>query len=836
MADFHIVIIGAGPAGLSAAARAEALDKQNGVAQPTYVLLEGFEAVAKTIQRYQKGKKVMAEPGFLDLRSDMRFQEGKREEILGWWSSSISDQGINIRYGTEVVGITGEKGEFSLTLGDNEIITAENVVLGIGLEGNPRTLGVTGDRLPRVEYNLEDPDAFSDETVIVVGAGDSAIENALALAVNNHTIILNRRDEFSRAKQGNLNAILKSISDPSVALDCYYSSSISSVTEVEGDKPLSAVIKTDSGEVTVACDRIIARLGAVPPRRFVESTGIVFPNKRQDAVPELNARYESNVPGIYIVGSLAGYPLIKQAMNQGYDVVEFIHGNFVKPADYPILETKLAPLPYEREVDDLLARFQELIPMFSQLNGLSFRELVIESQLTCSYQEGPLLDDAKARVEQGARATKVVAAGSEIYRPGEFGTSFYIVLDGEVKIEADYEGQVIESKLGRGQFFGESSLLSGRPHSERAVCGMNCVLAEIPRRTMLKMMNSNEEVRAGIDRVFVARALQRHFAPSAALRELLPIADQVETLFFDAGDPLYQQNDIGDCLYIVRSGAVSISRMEHGKNALVAEMRAGKMFGQMALMGDDVRHESAVASVALSVACIKGEAFIALVERSDARIAELQRGVSEQLLNKARMSVQPEAGGVYNYLLDNGLGEATNVLIIDERLCVGCDNCEKACAETHGGISRLVRKQGPTLADIHIPISCRHCEQPHCMKDCPPNALQRTESGEVFVTDTCIGCGNCESNCPYDAIKLSYDAPKKPSLISWLLFGKGGGPGEQANFTADAAAQEKGKKATKCDACMTQPGGPACVRSCPTGAAQRLAPDQFVSLVEGRLQ
>jgi len=835
MADFHIVIIGAGPAGLSAAARAQALDKKNDVAAPTYVLLEGFDAVAKTIQRYQKGKKVMAEPGFLDLRSDVQFEEGKREEILGWWTGSVEDQGINIRYGTEVVAIDGEKGHFTLTLGNNETLSAENVVLGIGLEGNPRTLGVSGDRLPRVEYNLEDPDAFQDETIIVVGAGDSAIENALALAANNHTIILNRRDEFSRAKQGNLNAILKAISDPSTTLDCYYSSSISIVTE-EGDKPLHAVIKTDSGEVPVACDRIIARLGAVPPRRFVESTGIVFPNSRQDAVPELNSRYESNVPGIYIVGSLAGYPLIKQAMNQGYDVVEFIHGNMVKPADYPLLEVKLAPLPYEREVDDLLARFQQLIPMFRQLNGLSFRELVIESRLTCSYQSGPLLQEAAAKTDGGDRSTKVVADGSVIYQPGEFGTSFYIVLDGEVQIEADYQGQVIKSKLERGQFFGESSLLSGRPHDERAVCGVNCVLAEIPRRTMLKMMNSNEEVRAGIDRVFVARALQRNFAPSAALRELLPIADEVDTLHFDAGESLYQQNDEGDCMYIVRSGAVSISRLEHGKNALVAEMRAGKMFGQMALMGDNVRHESAMASVALSVACIKSDAFIKLVARGDARIADLQRGVSDQLLNKARMGVQPEAGGVYNYLLDNGLGEATNVLIIDERLCVGCDNCEKACAETHGGISRLSRKQGPTLAELHIPISCRHCEQPHCMKDCPPNALQRSESGEVFVTDTCIGCGNCESNCPYDAIKLSYDAPKKSGLLSWLLFGRGGGPGEEANYKADAKAQEKGKKATKCDACMSQRGGPACVRSCPTGAAQRLAPDQFISLVEGRLQ
>ena len=183
MADrVHIAIIGSGPAGLSAAGRAAHYDRQSKRSTPSYVLFEGSAAPAKTIQRYQKGKHVMAEPGYLDLRSDFEFAEGSREGILQKWVAGLEQANINIRYGAEVTSIKGSQGDFTILLGDGATIGAEYVVLAIGLEGNPRRLGVKGEELPGVEYHLDDPEAFRDETIIVVGAGDSAIENALALA------------------------------------------------------------------------------------------------------------------------------------------------------------------------------------------------------------------------------------------------------------------------------------------------------------------------------------------------------------------------------------------------------------------------------------------------------------------------------------------------------------------------------------------------------------------------------------------------------------------------------------------------------------------------------
>jgi len=164
-------------------------------------------------------------------------------------------------------------------------------------------------------------------------------------------------------------------------------------------------------------------------------------------------------------------------------------------------------------------------------------------------------------------------------------------------------------------------------------------------------------------------------------------------------------------------------------------------------------------------------------------------------------------------------------------LCVGCDNCEKACADSHEGLSRLNREAGKTYAHLHVPTSCRHCEHPHCMADCPPNAIRRGPDGEVFIDDTCIGCGNCQRNCPYGVIRMDSVPPKKPSLLSWLLFGSGPGPGEPSyKWRKKHASGEAPKKAIKCDMCSGIEGGPACVRACPTGAALRVSPEAFLSV------
>lgn len=859
---FNIAVIGAGPAGLSAAGRAAECDREAG-GGPTHILLEGTALHANTIQKYQKGKHVMDEPGYLDLRSPVDFAAGTREAILDTWAEDIRATGINLRCGAEVVKIEGQRGGFTIHCGDGSTVAAEHVVLAIGTQGNPRRLGVAGDTSEFVQYQLDDPDEYSGEDILVIGAGDAAIENALGLARGNRVVIVNRKDEFSRAKQGNLDAILAAINNGEVALSCRYEASVKALElPAAPGKAGAVVLNTPDGDERLPCHRIIARLGSIPPRKFLEACGIALPSESPEALPELDGHYQCNVPGLHVIGALAGYPLIKQAMNQGYDVVEFIHGREVKPVEHPLLALKFGLLPYAAEVDELLALYQQRVPMFARMNALAFRELILESEIRYSVadktgykeaaaQRGKLreqrlkdIKDARAADDERRRelgkapkpaggeepdiVTRVMRVGEYLYRHGDYTNSFFTITEGSVTLRAP---NGVETQLEAGQFFGEMSLLSGRPRSGDAVAGPDTILIETPRRTMVKLMAANADVAKGIDALFLQRSLQQFFAPSLSYREMREIAQTVSVGHYNRGEVIYREGDPGDRLFLIRTGTVGLSGEREGGVRALGQPQSGQIFGQVALMGDPTRRETAVATVRTEAIEIQQPEFLALLRKAPESVAFLQDETTRQLRHSSQMESAGEASGVISFLLDQGVGEATDVLVIDESLCVGCDNCEVACAETHDGISRLDRKGGARFANINLATACRHCEHPHCMKECPPDAIHRQPSGEVFIDDTCIGCGNCESNCPYNVISMTYDAPKKPGLLQWLLLGRGPGPGMDPLAVPTEKAKKAGKKAVKCDACYSRAAGPACVQACPTGAALRIAPSDFASLV-----
>src|SRR5688572_9244100 len=127
---FQIAVIGSGPSGLSCAAHAAEL----GI---PHVLLEAEAHASNTIYRYQKGKHVMAEPGVLPLRSPLTFAAGKREAILEAWESEVAKHEVNIVHRARVVSIEGAKGAFTIRTAVGTVYEAENVVLCIGLQGNP---------------------------------------------------------------------------------------------------------------------------------------------------------------------------------------------------------------------------------------------------------------------------------------------------------------------------------------------------------------------------------------------------------------------------------------------------------------------------------------------------------------------------------------------------------------------------------------------------------------------------------------------------------------------------------------------------------------------------
>ncbi len=460
---YKIGIIGSGPAGLSAAAHAAEL----GV---SHILFEAEDHASNTIYKYQKGTHVMAEPAILPLRSPMEFKEGKREEIIGAWDEGLTKHKVNIKYNTEVTGIEGTDNSFQVKTKSGESFFCRKIIVAIGLQGNIRKLGVAGENLEQVQYQHDDPKAYEDETIVVVGAGDAAIENAIGLAEQNRVVMINRNEEFARCKEGNLTLVLAAIKDGKV--ECRYGSSPTSVELTGADPPLKISIKTPDGPDIIEAHRVIARLGATPPRKLVEGFGIKFPRPDPTAIPELTDKYESNVPGIYINGALGGYPLIKQAMNQGYETVEYALGKFIEPADEPLLLAKFQNFSKTMKVGQVLDVVQESVPLLKTLNRLQLREFMLDSDLRTPKQ------------------------GEIIFQRNDYTNSFYMMVGGTVEVESLEDGKHKGwFPIGAGQFFGELGLISGRRRSSTVRAGANCVLLEAPRRPMLTMVASHDAIR-----------------------------------------------------------------------------------------------------------------------------------------------------------------------------------------------------------------------------------------------------------------------------------------------------------------------------------------------------
>jgi Fe-S-cluster-containing hydrogenase component 2 len=203
-------------------------------------------------------------------------------------------------------------------------------------------------------------------------------------------------------------------------------------------------------------------------------------------------------------------------------------------------------------------------------------------------------------------------------------------------------------------------------------------------------------------------------------------------------------------------------------------------------------------------------------------------------------------------LVSNGVVEGTEVLVIDLDTCIHCNECEEACARRHGH-SRMNRK-GMVVGNISIATACRQCQDPVCML-CSRAGIARLPTGEVYITESCIGCGICAERCPYGAISIvdvGGVEVEAEAYSSWQRFSSfftnGTGKGREripmfagSNYVApgpldisrprNAYAEMRKKVAIKCDLC-TGYKDQACVEACPTGAAIRIQPTTFFGSTE----
>jgi Fe-S-cluster-containing hydrogenase component 2/thioredoxin reductase/CRP-like cAMP-binding protein len=783
VSEVKLAIVGSGPAGLSAAATAAALGVD-------HVLLEAESEPCDTVFKYSKGKPVMAEPSRLPLRAHLPFAAGTREQIRDGWLDACKKAGVKPLLNHKVTRVRRDGDRFTLTINndDGSPITATHVVLATGesipnrLDDPPRpgSNPVKVDSQAKLQYQLDDPAEFQGESVLVIGAGDAGIENALALAkFASVKLIVKRADvEFPRAKDGNRNLVKAAFESGSVA------PVVGETAEVR-----RRGILLDTGE-PIRCDRVIARIGGGRDIKLLKACEIPL----KDNLPILDERFQTRIPGLYVIGSLGGVSsLIKEALNQGHDVVHHILEKKIRPADEELLEKIVKPVR-GADVDTMLGRLKNELRLFADLTSLQLRDALLDSELV--------------NVEPGAI----------IFKHGSFGDHLFHVLDGEVTLTAPDDPQLT---IGPGEFFGESALLAGRPYSATATAARTSLILQTARRTVFKMQKA-PAAKEHLESTIIRRQLQRLVPSMNGDDRLMAITKTAEPAAFRRNEILYGEGQPGVSLYVINSGTVAISRMDGGRKVVLRYAPAGEMIGAVVLFRPDHCHTTtATAVTAVEVTRLEVAELQTIIE-SDIEVSKRTgRRASEEVSKLAQAYGEDLDETIADSLMANNYAEGVNVLLIDEAICVGCDNCEKACAATHAdGISRLTRKLGPTSASVRAPISCLHCEHPLCMTDCPPNVIHRQPSGEVVIDDMgCIGCGNCQRNCPFGVIQMAAPADRQPSLLMRMLFGDSG--------RKTGKSESSKKVAVKCDLCSGSLEGPACVHACPTGAAIRMPAKDF---------
>ena len=804
-----VAIVGSGPAGLSAAGRAAELGL-------SHVLLEAAGEISNTVNFwYQKGKHVMDEPSNMPLRSSVRFAEGTREQVLEAWEEDIRRLKINIRFHSALKSIEGEAGAYRLVTTSGEAFDAESVVLAIGNMGNIRKLGISGEDHPIVAYKLDDASLLRNQRVTVIGAGDSALEDALALSRQNQVTLINRRNGFDRAKGRNVSAIQRAIQNKEIS--CLFEAVPESIQPGESDA--SALVRVDSslGTVTIPSDKLIIRAGAMPQRRLLDSMTLGFPSADENAFPIIAEGYQTTRPGIYVIGALAGCPLIKEAMNQGYEVIEFIDGRPIDPADQELVENVLKEFPGFVSVKASLASLRENIEILHHVTDIVLREFIRESRV------------------------RFVPKGTLLFEPGQYFSSIDTILTGRIGITLEGNLENIRHYWGIGEMMGIVSLRSGLPASVYGHAVEDTLLLATPVKAAAKLFSSVSEIKESVEKTFLRRLVFRTFAtisPGEEIKEEInefsfeEVIEQGQYQRHKAQEVIYAEGDPSDSLYILLKGSISLSRLQNGQAQNQHLVTGGNCFGADEIYLGGNRLDTATASTVTEVLRISAQLFHETLERFPSIHRGAERRARAMLLKEQQRDQEEATNAIIGFVESAGVVDGSNVLVIDESLCVRCDNCEKACAETHNGVSRLQRKAGETFATIHIPGSCRHCYEPGCMKDCPANCITRQPGGNVIIdTNLCIGCSNCSANCPFGVIQMVAAEPQAPlDFWSWLLWGKGRSPGEE--IAHQHGSGQVIKKAMKCDLCLGNPTGPACVSSCPTGAAIRSAPDALVSIFE----
>jgi thioredoxin reductase (NADPH) len=257
-----VLIVGAGPAGLTASLRA--IEKKL-----NYITIEESE-IGGTVAKYPRQKLVMTSPVEFPMYGRFKKMELPKENLLEFWTKVMKRADFKCRTGEKVQDIAkGQDGIFTVSTPKGQY-RARNVILALGKMGSPRKLGVKGEELPKVMYRLIEADHYVNKKILVVGGGDSAVEAAMGLAhqVGNTVTLSYRQGAFGRIKDRNAQRIEESIRKGKVKV-LFNSNPVEFLQD-------SVTLDVNGTKQTLPNDYVWIFAGGEPPTAFLKKIGVGF--------------------------------------------------------------------------------------------------------------------------------------------------------------------------------------------------------------------------------------------------------------------------------------------------------------------------------------------------------------------------------------------------------------------------------------------------------------------------------------------------------------------------------------------------------------------------------
>ncbi|VAX30706.1 hypothetical protein MNBD_NITROSPINAE05-291 [hydrothermal vent metagenome] len=278
---------------------------------------------------------------------------------------------------------------------------------------------------------------------------------------------------------------------------------------------------------------------------------------------------------------------------------------------------------------------------------------------------------------------------------------------------------------------------------------------------------------------------------------------------------IIRQGDHPDDLLIVRAGFARVSTRQDSKDITITYLGVGHSYGADELFHAWEGEKNVAFKVSITalgyvdliqIPATYMEKYIFPQKKIQYRLENKKSAspkANDQLANLFNLSSEDET--LLEWAIEERIINGTQAMLINLDRCVRCDDCVNACATAHDGNPRFIR-HGQTFENWMVASSCMHCMDPVCMIGCPTGAITRViADGTVVINDdTCIGCQTCANSCPYSNIQMVEINDKKGNPI------------------LEFETHRPVLKATKCDLCIDQQGGPACIRACSQNALHRV--------------